>query len=743
MSHTAMRKSRRPPTAGTRRQPAAQISATAGANMTLRERVLDRMDSPRCDMAPQGVPRTARPTSGRARPATAAARSRPSTARIRPSTSRSTSRPRTEDDAPWLSERAAERIFTAKCDDLELRFDALRLQRFVESMDESFTRRNVVLKEGGLGPRAGVALAKALAKAPPSLTLLDITGNLIKDAGAVALADVLRKNRSLTRVSLGSNDIGAKGGQAIAQALGVNRTLTSLDLSSISGVNRNHVSLLGAQAIGAMLEGNDVLTELGMAMNGIGPEGLEAVTGGLEKNRTLRVLNLCSNSLAASAARVLIPALPQTRLVRLDLSRNAIGDKGAIALAEVLVFCKGLYHLDLSENGIGEVGAFDLADAIKTGHSGLTTLIMAGNNVGTKGFASFMLGLKGDLRLQTLSLARNNVRVEDPADISDFLAHNRTLTRLDVSKNTLANEGAIGIAACLATATSALVHVDLSSNRIKDDGGVAVAEALSKNSTALTVNLRNNILRNGTGDALARVMETNKTIQSMDIEFNDIDFKSFTAVTRALKANVQAFKDGRVDRYTEEIDALRRLEDKLHAVRGDLRKERRETAELEARAVTARERMDKTRVATDEAVRVVREEYEARVQMCERVQQEARAMDNNISKAKSDGQMRIDGQTSTANQNRDRKNMLEKKVTATVRSIEEFQKTAAAEIEAAEALLKNEEGANAVIIGSAKKDIHLAERMLTEVQAREVVEAVEAGATLEEAKASILGEKAE
>jgi len=61
---------------------------------------------------------------------------------------------------------------------------------------------------------------------------LDLRGNHLRDAGAEAIAAMLRTNRSLTELDLETNKIGDAGAEAIAAMLRTNRSLTLLRLSN-------------------------------------------------------------------------------------------------------------------------------------------------------------------------------------------------------------------------------------------------------------------------------------------------------------------------------------------------------------------------------------------------------------------------------------------------------------------------------------------------------------------------------
>ena len=92
----------------------------------------------------------------------------------------------------------------------------------------------------------------------------------------------------------------------------------------------------------------------------------------LAANAHCRVLNLQANGLGDGTAAALAELLRADRcaLTSVDLSRNAVTDKGAKALASALRANRTLRVLDLSENLVGDGGADALAQALHEGGGG-------------------------------------------------------------------------------------------------------------------------------------------------------------------------------------------------------------------------------------------------------------------------------------------------------------------------------------------------------------------------------------
>ena len=79
---------------------------------------------------------------------------------------------------------------------------------------------------------------------------LNLNGNQLGDAGAEAIAAMLRTNRSLTFLDLERNKIGDAGAEAIAAMLRTNRSLTELWL-------RNEIGDAGKKALREAVAGRE------------------------------------------------------------------------------------------------------------------------------------------------------------------------------------------------------------------------------------------------------------------------------------------------------------------------------------------------------------------------------------------------------------------------------------------------------------------------------------------------------
>ena len=127
--------------------------------------------------------------------------------------------------------------------------------------------RTLSVKASGLG-RSGIASISKLLINCPSLRMLELSNNMIGDAGVELLAESIRsRSCQLEFLGLNSVEVGDRGVLILAHAAKTNRSLTSLSLQNnrgISSFGAAHLlkSTYNTQSLQSVLSGNHVLTNL-------------------------------------------------------------------------------------------------------------------------------------------------------------------------------------------------------------------------------------------------------------------------------------------------------------------------------------------------------------------------------------------------------------------------------------------------------------------------------------------------
>lgn len=248
------------------------------------------------------------------------------------------------------------------------------VRRFEAVLQAQPRLRSLGLLNIGCSPQACAAVAELLG-APEALQRLQLFNNMSDDAGAIAIAGLLRRS-PIEDFRMGSSRIQDAGGAALAETL-AGKALRRLDLSD------NPMGPSVGPALGAMLAGcpGQTLSHCNLSELCLEDEGLCALAEGLAGCSNLEVLELAANEMTKEGARVVARAVGGFRKLRvLNVRENEFGSRGAAAFAEALAGCPALETLDLYQNEIGAAGALAVARALG-GKPGLTRVDLNANYI--------------------------------------------------------------------------------------------------------------------------------------------------------------------------------------------------------------------------------------------------------------------------------------------------------------------------------------------------------------------------
>jgi len=191
-----------------------------------------------------------------------------------------------------------------------------------------------------------------------SLQSFRFAKNELTDEGVEKLAEVCKQHPTLTRLDLDGNLIEDDGVLALCKLVKANKRIEFLGLRSNKFKNR------GLEAIIDLLSANTSLQELDLRRNLLGDEGCRKLAKGLSLNSTLKGLDLSSNRIRDAGARSIAEAISHCKSLEvLTLAVNAIENEGASVLAEAVQSHPALTELDLRMNSFGKAAYEKLADA--------------------------------------------------------------------------------------------------------------------------------------------------------------------------------------------------------------------------------------------------------------------------------------------------------------------------------------------------------------------------------------------
>lgn len=410
---------------------------------------------------------------------------------------------------------------------------------------------------GGGYPRGGagegyMAFAKAI-KTCPSLTSLDITGQLSRDSTPIILGALAFLN-TLATLSLAGNELSGDGEEAdlalariiyactsltdldlgrcslhrdsphLWEALRTNRTLRKLNLFGVGLTNSNLL------ALSDFVRDSPSLVRLNFQdaadvshQTQVEDDGFAAFVASLAATRSLRSLKLSKAFFKDSRApAVLAGFAANCSITKLDLDLHPGTDESLASVAAVIKGNQAMHTLYLTAFGVGDAGLHAIAEAIGVTTT-LTSFTFRARN--TSGQGSGFEAVCGALEMNT-SIRELHISGLEPfhmpnlgdagvAALARSLTTNSTLTSLGF---TLPNRG---------TSASRLIEL-MGSFRLnkglarlyliggKDETLQALAEALRSNHTLTSLSLSTR-LGDPTALAFAETLRVNKTLTDVNM----------------------------------------------------------------------------------------------------------------------------------------------------------------------------------------------------------------------------------
>ncbi|XP_026881362.2 F-actin-uncapping protein LRRC16A isoform X2 [Electrophorus electricus] len=410
----------------------------------------------------------------------------------------------------------------------------------------------LVLDNAGLKTDFAQKLASALAHNPNSgLHTLNLANNPLEDRGITSLgAQFAKLRKGLKHLNFSRTSLSPKGVNSLAQSLSASQsipsTLCHLDLSgnllrgddlssfysflgqpnSLSTLDLSNADCLLELLCSALLRGClQHLVVLNVSKSVFahrkGKEIPPSFKHFFSSSLALNTLNVSGTKLPPEALKSLLLGLasnPNLKEVTLDLSCCELRSGGSQILEGCIAEIPNISSLDISDNGLD---------------SDMSTLLV-------------WLAKNRSIRHLSLGKNFNNIKSKNLAPVLDNLVHmiqeeESPLMSLSLADSKL--KGDLTIVLNALGSNSSLTRVDVSGNSMGDMGAKMLAKALQINSKLRTVIWdRNNVSPQGLQD-VAAALEKNFTIRFMPLPIID--------ASQALKTNPEKTEDAllRMENY--------------------------------------------------------------------------------------------------------------------------------------------------------------------------------------------------
>lgn len=191
-------------------------------------------------------------------------------------------------------------------------------------------------------------------------------------------------------------------------------------------------------------------------------------------------------------------------------------------IATELSFNMHLTTLNFAGIRIGPEAAIAIGRAVSSPKSCVQYIKFTGCGLTSEAIEGFTKHAKGNRRLEILDVSKNSLRDEGALHVAAFVETTPTLRVLEASECKIGPLGANAIAGCVA-AHKRLTTLNLSNNKLRESGATAIAtKGLLENTSVSVVDLGGNSINCEGGIAIADMLRRNKTIESLHIGNNYI-----------------------------------------------------------------------------------------------------------------------------------------------------------------------------------------------------------------------------
>ncbi|KAJ9700269.1 hypothetical protein PVL29_005878 [Vitis rotundifolia] len=298
--------------------------------------------------------------------------------------------------------------------------------------------------------------------------------------------------------------------------------LKEVDLSDfIAG--RSEGEALEVMAIFSEALEGCVLKSLDLSNNALGEKGVRAFGALLKSQSSLEELYLMNDGISEEAARAVCELIPSTEKLRvLQFHNNMTGDEGALAISEVVKQSPMLEDFRCSSTRIGSEGGVALSEALQT-CTNLKKLDLRDNMFGVEAGVALSKALAKHADLTEAYLSYLNLEDEGAVAIANVLKESASaLEVLEVAGNDITAEAAPALAACIA-AKQLITKLNLAENELRDEGAIQISKALEDGHAQLKeVDLSSNFMRRAGARCLAHAVVHKPGLKLLNINGNFI-----------------------------------------------------------------------------------------------------------------------------------------------------------------------------------------------------------------------------
>ncbi|XP_062209498.1 RAN GTPase-activating protein 1-like [Phragmites australis] len=392
------------------------------------------------------------------------------------------------------------------------------------------------------GPRTTAEPKAPVVDTPlePADTVFDISGGkrafIEADEAKELLSPLTKPGNSYKRICFSNRSFGIDAAKVAGPILeSIKKQLTEVDISDFVAGRPEDEALDVMRIFSKALEGS-VLRYLNISDNALGEKGVRAFKELLHSQENLEELYVMNDGISEEAAKALSELIPSTEKLKvLHFHNNMTGDEGAMSIAEMVKRSPNIESFRCSATRIGSDGGVPLAEALGT-CTCLKKLDLRDNLFGVDAGIALSKTLPKLPDLVELYLSDLNLENKGTVAIANALKQSAPqLEVLEMAGNEINAKAAPALAECL-TAMQSLKKLTLAENELKDDGAVIIAKSLEEGHTDLKeLDVSTNMLMRVGARCFAQAVTNKPGFVQLNINGNFISDEGIDEVKEILK----------------------------------------------------------------------------------------------------------------------------------------------------------------------------------------------------------------
>ncbi|KAK8630708.1 hypothetical protein V6N13_079489 [Hibiscus sabdariffa] len=372
--------------------------------------------------------------------------------------------------------------------------------------------------------------------------VFDISGGRRAFIDAEEADDILKPLRepgnSCTKICFSNRSFGMDAANVAAPILSsIKQQLTEVDLSDFVAGRPESEALEVMDLFSSALEGCQ-LRYLNLSNNALGEKGIRAFGALLKSQNNLEELFLINDGISEEAARAVSELVPSTEKLKvLQFHNNMTGDEGAYAVSEIVKRSHALEDFRCSSTRVGVDGGVALAEALKT-CTHLRKLDLRDNMFGVEAGVALSKALSLFAGLTEIYVSYLNLEDDGAEALANVLKESApSLEVLEMAGNDITAKGAVSLAACIAS-KQLLIKLNLAENELKDEGAILIGKALGEGHGQLNeVDMSANAVRRAGARLLAQVVVKIPGFELLNINGNFISDEGIAEVKELFKSS--------------------------------------------------------------------------------------------------------------------------------------------------------------------------------------------------------------